>query len=292
MSANLDQSPGPNREKPRSAWRAVLLSLVTTGLGQLYNGQPVWGLVFFLAMTSITVLSYLMYWFAGMTSLLVVLSLSLLLKLAAVIHAAAAARRRKVFSLRPYNRWFVYLGVFLATSALSWGMQSSLFHFYTFTIPSGSMQPALQIGDFIMVDTTYYDGKEVSRGDVVVFRLPEDRGKIFVKRVIGLPGERVEIKARKVYINGRVMADPWAKPAGEEPPAGKALPPQGFGPVRVPAGQYFFLGDNRAASYDSRYWQGGPFVPRGDIIGKALYILWAGDWSRLGQRLGQEPRSD
>jgi len=139
----------------------------------------------------------------------------------------------------------------------------------TFFIPSGSMEPTLQIGDRILVDKLAYHLHGIDRGDIVVFARPpaENCGGTpvndLVKRVIGLPGERVSSRANTVLINGRPLAEPWL---AKGTLLGKAITP-----TVVPANTYFVLGDNRVASCDSRYW--GP-VPRSLIVGKVDVLVW------------------
>jgi signal peptidase I len=139
----------------------------------------------------------------------------------------------------------------------------------TFFIPSGSMEPTLQIGDRILVDKLSYHLHSVDRGDIVVFQRPPDEEcggapvNDLVKRVIGLPGEHIASSGNTVLINGRPLAEPWL-PKGT--PLGKSI-----SPTVVPANTYFVMGDNRQASCDSRYW--GP-VPRGLIVGKVDVLVW------------------
>jgi signal peptidase I len=145
----------------------------------------------------------------------------------------------------------------------------------TFFIPSGSMEPTLQIGDRIIVDKLAYDLHPVERGDIVVFARPptEDCGGApvpdLVKRVIGLPGERISSEGNTVLINGRPLAEPWL-PAGTQ--LGQPIQPQ-----TVPAGDYFVMGDNRSDSCDSRDW--GP-LNGSLIVGHADVRIWP--LSRLG----------
>ena len=168
-----------------------------------------------------------------------------------------------------------------------------------FKIPSGSMLPTLQIGDHILVNKFIYGPRlEVpltqlslgqlpslrrpKPGDVVVFIWPKDRTKDFIKRVIAVEGQTVEMRQKQVHVDGRPWDDPHATYS-----AGRGGPSDNFGPVTVPPGHVFVMGDNRDQSYDSRFW--GP-VPVGDIKGKALIIYWSWDgpdrwvrWERIGR---------
>jgi signal peptidase I len=167
-----------------------------------------------------------------------------------------------------------------------------------FKIPSGSMIPTLQIGDHILVNKLAYgvripfweqylvEFKQVERGDVVVFVFPEDRSKDFIKRVIGAPGDSVEIRGKKVYVNGKQIDDPHAHFEGDDPQNAGLTSRDDFGPKTVPENSIFVMGDNRDRSYDSRFWG---FVNLDDVRGKAFLIYWSWDggdrwvrWERLG----------
>ncbi|HBB32580.1 MAG TPA: signal peptidase I [Cyanobacteria bacterium UBA8803] len=145
-------------------------------------------------------------------------------------------------------------------------------------IPSGSMEPTLQINDRLIIDKLSYKFRDPQRGDIVVFS-PTDALKkqnfkdAFIKRIIGLPGNTVEVKGGRVYIDNRPLREKYIEEA----------PNYNFGPVKVPADQYLVLGDNRNNSYDSHYWG---FVPRDKIIGRAIVRFWP--VTRVGE-LDEEP---
>jgi len=148
----------------------------------------------------------------------------------------------------------------------------------SFYIPSPSMVPTLQVGDRIMVNKLSYDLHEVHRGDIVVFKRPPLETQNFadlVKRVIGLPGETISTKDGHVYIDGKLLNEPWLPP-GPSSFTG-ALPDDQHpqfnmpGPVTIPAGEYFVMGDNRTDSEDSRYF--GP-IPKSLIVGRAVAVVW------------------
>ena len=166
-----------------------------------------------------------------------------------------------------------------------------------FKIPSGSMLETLQIGDHILVNKFAYGvrvpvvGTEIlpvgepQRGDVVVFVYPEDPEKDFIKRVVATGRDVVEVRHKRLYVNGEAMSDPYAQFA--EGIDGRGLTPRdNFGPFTVPDDHVFVMGDNRDRSYDSRFW--GP-VPIDQIKGKAFLIYWSWDgngrwarWERIG----------
>ncbi len=148
----------------------------------------------------------------------------------------------------------------------------------SFSIPSGSMEPTLQVGDRIIVNKLSYRIHSVHRGDVVVFARPalEDQEYAdLVKRVIGLPGETISSKGCKIYINGKPLAEPWL-PSGPSS-CSTALPDDEHpqfnlpGPVTIPAGHYYVMGDNRTDSEDSRFF--GP-IPESLIVGRAVAVVW------------------
>lgn len=183
------------------------------------------------------------------------------------------------------------------------------FFIQAFKIPSGSMEDTLLIGDHIIVSKFSYGlqvpkpamvkimGSEVpfletrlvsawgsiERGDVAVFRFPGDRSKDYIKRIVGLPGDKVEVRDRKIFVNGEKWDDPYGVNKGGQ--YGEEVEKNvSFGPYAVPEGTVFAMGDNRDRSYDSRYW--GP-VPIEDIKGKAIMIYWSWDrdsnWVRFGR---------
>lgn len=161
-----------------------------------------------------------------------------------------------------------------------------------FKIPSGSMEPTLLIGDHILVNKFIYGIKmpftriglipisEPDRDDVIVFIYPVDPGKDFIKRVIGLPGDRIEIIEKRIFINGKPYDDrygSYTEISGKE--EGISLEKAHFGPVIVPEKHLFVMGDNRNHSYDSRFWG---FVPQKSVKGKAFIIYWSWPhWKRF-----------
>jgi signal peptidase I len=174
-----------------------------------------------------------------------------------------------------------------------------------FKIPTGSMEENLLIGDHLLVNKFVF-GPTVSplerallpigtvkRGDIVVFKYPEEPDRDFIKRVIGLPGETVEVREKKVLIDGKPLQEwythflqPAAAPSDVHEVTSFDVRER-YGPVTVPANQYFVMGDNRDNSQDSRYWG---FLPRDYIKGKALVIYWSYEAGREDYQEGDTVR--
>jgi signal peptidase I len=155
----------------------------------------------------------------------------------------------------------------------------------TYSIPSGSMEPTLQIGDRIVVDKLSYHLHGVDRGDIIVFSTPPKENcsgspvADLVKRIIGLPGETISLSGGRVSIDGHLLPEPWLPPVARTAtyPGPSAQPYSLHHPYRVPAGDVYVMGDNRAFSCDSRFW--GP-VAESTIVGKVDLRIWP--LSRLG----------
>jgi signal peptidase I len=144
----------------------------------------------------------------------------------------------------------------------------------TFYIPSGSMIPTLQVGDRILVDKLSYHLHGVGRGDIVVFTKPpleQQNISDLVKRVIGLPGETISAAGGQIYINGKLLKEPWLQPGVKSLPGPNPVPFNLDKPYKIPAGEYYVMGDNRTDSEDSRYF--GP-IPRSIIVGRAFIRIW------------------
>ncbi len=168
-----------------------------------------------------------------------------------------------------------------------------------FKIPSGSMIPTLEIGDHILVNRFIYGFRipytrvrllpftMPQRGDVIVFVYPEDNSKDFIKRVIGIGGDTVEIRDKRIFLNGQPWEDPHGVYTDPRVMPRNMDPRDNFGPVKVPSDQLFVMGDNRDNSRDSRYWG---FVHVGEVKGKAFLIYYSWDssnhgirWKRIGR---------
>ena len=183
----------------------------------------------------------------------------------------AAQRRKKKRALRDWLGFFITFAIALVFVLL-------LNHFFVINarIPSSSMEKTVMTGDRILGNRLAYMHEDPQRFDIVIFRYPDDpTGKtLYIKRVIGLPGETVEIRDGKVYIDG--STEPLNDSFCPEPPTGN------YGPYEVPEGCFFMLGDNRNYSKDSRYWD-NKYVPKSDIVGRAFLRYWpASEFGLIG----------
>jgi len=271
--------------KPRRPWVAALLTLPLLGLGQLYAGEPRRALAVYLGFVGLMIA---LFWgripatFVGLIASL----LALLLYVAWVIwDAARIARLKRDYVLKAYNRWYLYIAVILIVGSVPWSPVLARAPIKSFEIPSGSMKPSLLVGDYLYADMTYYRSAKPERGDLIVYSSPEHPKIKKVGRAIGLEGERIEIRDKAVYIDGKRLEDPWARHLDSQTiassPSREARRDQ-LGPEKIPAGTFFVLGDNRDNSYDSRFF--GP-VPLSLIWGHPLYVYWSPDRSRIGARL-------
>ena len=132
-------------------------------------------------------------------------------------------------------------------------------------IPSASMETTIMTGDRVFGNRLAYVKEEPQRGDIIIFNFPDDEKQLFIKRIIGMPGETVEVIDGKVYIDG--SSEALVEPYLNVEPVGN------YGPYEVPEGAYFMMGDNRNCSADSRYWN-QPYVYRNKILGKAFFCYW------------------
>jgi len=213
---------------------------------------------------------------------------------------ASAATRRGKSTAREYSEAIVFAVILF--------LFIRVFLFQAYRIPTGSMEDTLVVGDFLIVNKFLYGAqvpliearlpalRDPRRGEVVVFSFPRDTDRDFIKRVIGVPGDRLRVEAGEVYINGEPLDEPYVKfTASRRMPAAHRQPnifPDGegnkdfFPEILVPEGKYFMMGDNRDQSDDSRFWG---FVDRGHIKGRAELIHLSFDerrsprFSRFGQ---------
>jgi len=300
------------RPAMRRPWLAAVLSLLCTGLGHIYCGQFVKGLLLFVVSLSYAPITFWASW-NGSTSIVLPIfftsyAMVLVVYFYAVFDSVLVARRLSGdYQMRDYNHGLVYsLLIFLGlTFPMGVAAQIKSTAFEAFYCPASSMEPTVAKGDRFLVNKRAYRTGEPVYGDVVVFPSPGDRKVNFVKRVIGLPGDRVRVEQNKVFVNGRELtheAVPEEETVCQDCPtdctiqyerhgerrhlimfAARAPQVADYPETEVPQGQCFVLGDNRDRSRDSRAFG---FIPLTDVIGRAEYIYFpARSWSRFGKVL-------
>lgn len=261
-----------NKRRPTSA---ALLSLIMPGLGHVYAGDLRRGLSLIGVEYGVILLAGvfgILSTFYGIASLIL---LAICFYVFVVISSVRLALINKGYQLQWYNRWYWYLAAFIAVSIFAnvlFASRSDILGYETYRIPAGSMEPTLQVGDFITVNTRY---QQPEVGDVVVFRYPEDRSIPYVKRVAAVGNDTVSINNGIVSRNGKpekALLVPRSKRLRELSIS--------MAERQVPDNEVFLLGDWRDNSNDSRFWG---TVPVTDVIGKVTYIWFSKELSRIGK---------
>jgi signal peptidase I len=307
--------------KPRNSWFAALLTLLSPGLGHLYAGRPWQAVAWAFTLQALAVLLpffVLATWFGRLAvGILWLLPLAVILPVA---HSWWVARRAPVpFSLHATNRWYIYLTFAVVNALLGhlsiqpW-VRSQL---RAFRMPSGSMEPTLLIGDFIYVHLQAPEEIPASPGALVVFESSEEPGLQVLKRIVAVPGDTVWMKHGELYRNGAPVPEAYVKHENiqktESPEYRRKIRAwqiayalgvdttdyspdiSDWGPLLVPTDSLFVLGDNREASYDSRYYG---WIARNRLLGSPSIIYYSYDplsprllpplsairWARLGLR--------
>jgi signal peptidase I len=278
--------------KPRKWWVAGLLSLIEPGVGQIYNGQVRKGMIIILlqflvipllmlSLNSSYVLIYLgVIVFAGLVYYIIVVRDAV----------KCAINIGHEYQLRKYNRIAIYIAIIVLLKMFT---QTSMLlvknnYVQAFKIPGGSMEPTLLIGDHILVDRKM-SARNPKRDDLVVFEYPEDPTKDFVKRVVAVSGDIVAIRDKELYINNSPVKDSYSVHKELDVIPASQNQRDNYGPITVPTGSYFMMGDNRDRSYDSRFWG---FVEKSKIKGTVRNIYWSWDrnknevrWNRIGTKV-------
>jgi len=320
-------SSGKKMEEKKDIFRerkplfAVALSFFLIGLGQVYNGKPRKGILFFVASF---ILPFLFFQFSVVgpnQTLIVFLVLSLAASLGIFIWAALdawkqAKRMEKNYRLKVYNRLYVYILLGIVLNLFAFRPIVNWQYFFFFALPyrmqTGSMAPTVLPGDFIMADKRIDHSSEnlgLKRGELVVFKFPRNKKIHFIKRIIGLPGDEIELRGMELYVNGKKWtAQEVPQVEGkrdenikkgtiafyEKGDSGTHIVSYLQGAERkdlsvsVPEGCCFVLGDNRDNSADSRHWGNVPLI---DILSRARLVYFSIDpeggvrWGRIGKLL-------
>jgi signal peptidase I len=270
----------PRVNKPRHPLIAAVLTLVLLGLGHLYAGNPIRGLIL-CAADLILLFSLglaLLYFIMNLTYICIAVAVYIAFIIFCVVDAFLIAEKKKdYYEPAKYNRWFVYLGCYIAlTLLISLAAPNGLTTYFvkTYKIASGSMAPTLLPGDYFLVNKYIYRSAEPGRGDIIAYQSPEEPAREYVKRVVAVGGDTVQMIERKLYVNGEYVTEPYVQFSDKSEKAGKINPRDNFGPFHVPPQKLFVLGDNRDNSVDSRT-QG--YIDISAVIGKAMTIYFSWD---------------
>jgi signal peptidase I len=249
--------------KGRNTLLAVFLALAMPGLGQIYSGELIKGISYFLIILAVSIMGVQgtillpdnMIIFGALATMLACGALYIMTVVDAFKKASAA---EVAYQPKSYNRWYFYLAVWLLGSIVWGGVRNySTENFIeAYRIPTTSMEPTVRQGDCVLADKTAYRRMPPKKGDVVIFVSPDDRSKKFIKRIEALPGETID------------SADGTKK--------------------EVPHGYIYVLGDNRSNSYDSRQFG---FIPLRDVVGKVRQVYFSSGingilWERIGVTIG------
>ena len=283
----------PGRAWLNRPWLAGLLQIVTPGLGNLYSGRPLRGLILHVAVQGIVLfLGLALLWLPWPVNFLIPIAAAILVTVFVIFDGVRCARTAQPrFSLARHNRWYVYilvvavLAIVVAPEQVLVGSPTRAYVIQAFAAPTSSMEPTVLLGDHVIVDKSAYAFSEPKRGDIVFYTATDPSPIIFMKRIVGMPGETIEIRNREVFLNGKKIDEPYVQFL--RPSTGATFNRDSVAPTLIPADAYFLLGDNRDNSLDSRFT--GP-VQRRQLLGKAKTIYFSSDpvshkprWNRIGK---------
>lgn len=266
--------------RPRP-WLAALLSLFGGPLGQIYDGRFRRSITLWFIGFCLTCLLFLMVVNLELNRLaLCVLAAAVAVyPIFLAVDAFAIARRVEGATRKWYQRWWVYIGMFFVFYLLNF-LTAIIVRNYiaeSFVVPGRAMGPTILHMDRILVDKLWSSAETLRRDDIVVFRSAGKGSPLYVMRVLGLPGETIEIRDRVLYINNEKLDDIHAFHDGEPPPDKRFI---NFGPITISQLSFFVMGDNRFRSNDSRMLGAIPFA---DYYGRAKTIFWSRDYEFKNQ---------
>lgn len=274
---------------------SAVLSFIMPGLGQFRNGQLLKSIIFYILYFVAFFIFHFFNLFRTFNGLIIIFILSMVLYLFIIGDAFTFARRNKGKDKESYKKWLIYIILIilhLIIASLYKSYMNSNF-IMAHRVPTASMEPTIKPGDFFIADYQYYKKNPVKPNDVVVLRFPKDSKRKFIERCIGIGGQVVEIKDKSVFVDGKVFPDSQKtqfidpniilKDITDPDVYPKHIENRdNYGPITVPRGHYFVMGDNRDNSYDSRFWG---FLPKENVLAKPLYIYWAKDKTRIGKNI-------
>jgi signal peptidase I len=268
-----------HRYARRNPWIAGFCSGIAPGLGQVYNGQAtkallLYGLSWGVALAAFAILLGVPVapWNVAIPALMVC-SWYLYVILDAVLRARGQGH---AYHLKVYNKWYVYL-LLIAIGAVIGEASASTIRarvVQAFKIPAISMEDTLLVGDHILVNKFTYRWRSPARGELIVYPFPRDPSRNFLHRLVGVPGDHLQVRNHRVHLNGEPLDEPYVKL--DEAAVLRPSRYSSWGPAVVPPGKLFVLGDNRDNAADSRDWG---FLDSTMVQGRAFVIYWSWDSS-------------
>ncbi len=271
--------------KSRKVWIAIGLSILAPGLGHIYCGHLIRGIIFllFLAIVGLGKDVILLYAMNQPQSTAHVFYVILLLLFSfyvlTIVDAILVVRKNgDKYEAKRYNRWYIYAAVFAIAFFVIRPMRIHGFIIQSYVMPTESMAPTIVEGNRFLVDVANYGTAKIRRGDIVSFEQPVEPRNMHVKRIIGLPGETIEIRDKQVYINGNDLHEAYVVHRDLGHTFGMR---DNLSAMLIPRGHYFLMGDNRDASFDSRMY--GP-VAQDKIEGKVKIVYYSDNqvvWKKI-----------
>ena len=261
--------------KKRSKILSLLLSIITPGLGHLYNGKLIWAVVIPVIFLTIYEIFYYYSLIKSFTLLLIFILFAIGVYVFSIVHSIILAKRNSNYQLKSYNRVYIYLIwplLFYFISPLLPGNNS----IRPFNVPTNSMENTLHTGDMITADMDYYKSKDVKRNDIIIFSSPEYPHEYMIKRAIAFEGEKISIANGKIFINGNELKEDNPNIIYQD--NNRDDIPETI----IPEDHIFVLGDNRPNSLDSRNFGS---IPGKNVKGKPLYIYFSSSFDRIGSYL-------
>jgi signal peptidase I len=289
---------------PPRPWLAAILSLIAGPVAQIYAGSLGRAILIWCAGIMLLVAQYIsnVYFSIGIVGLVLMTLIYLLIfRLFILLDAFFLVKRNRDVPRKAYQTWWFYILAWFCFSSASYAVAFAIrsVALEAFAVESRVMAPTLHGGDHIIVDKFWYGQETMQRGDIIVFKSKDPGGTNFVMRVIGLPGDKVEIRDNKLVLNGEPQAEPYAFVDSDAPPypENANLPK-----VKVPEDSFYVLGDDRRRARDSRLFGS---IPMSHLRGQAKVIYWSRkrnyldpspmnpggheigpiDWDRIGKRL-------
>lgn len=285
-------------DKPRKPWVSGVLTVFTIGLGHFYAGEAKKGLQLYFFGQGLLFLFVLplIYLYPKVIGLILSVLFGFLFLLYCIVDAVKFSKKKRIsYQLKKYNRWYIYLACLVFASFIMQplvGASIKMFLVQAYRIPAGSLEPTILAGDQVFAKTFFAVKAGINRGDIIIFPFPEDTSKDFIKRVVAMGGEIIEIINKEVFINGDLFQEPYVIHTDPNIIPKDSMPRDNFGPVTVPEDAVFVMGDNRDNSYDSRFWG---FVKKSDVAGKAQSVYWSWDrenrkvrWHRIGKMINRQ----